>query len=176
MSPQQEPLQAAPRQDRAGQREHREVGDVAGGEITYAQLRGSIYSAVFLLVMWVAGYLSSPWALLALPACLLLGYAFSALGMLTTTFMRSWQDMDLVTTAILPLFLLSTTFYPLEVYPAPVRPLVMLSPLYHGVELVRAATLAVADWGIVGHVAYLVVLALVGTVLAGRRLEGLLLR
>lgn len=151
-------------------------GDVAGGEITYAQLRGSIYSAVFLLVMWVAGYLSSPWALLALPACLLLGYAFSALGMLTTTFMRSWQDMDLVTTAILPLFLLSTTFYPLEVYPRLVQPVVMLSPLYHGVELVRAATLGVADWSILGHVAFLAALALVGTVLAGRRLEGLLLR
>lgn len=151
-------------------------GDVAGGEITYAQLRGSIYSAVFLLVMWVAGYLSSPWALLALPACLLLGYAFSALGMLTTTFMRSWQDMELVTTMILPLFLLSTTFYPLDVYPGAVRPIVMLSPLYHGVELVRAATLGIADWSILGHVAVLVALAVTCTVLAGRRLEALLLK
>lgn len=151
-------------------------GDVAGGEITYAQLRGSMYSAVFLLVMWAAGYLTSPWALLALPACLLLGYAFSAIGMLTTTFMRSWQDMDLVTTAILPLFLLSTTFYPLEVYPSAVRPLILLSPLYHGVELVRAATLGVADWSLVAHVAVLAALAVAGTVLAGRRLEGLLLR
>lgn len=151
-------------------------GDVAAGEITYAQLRGSVYSVVFLGVMWVGGYLASPWAVLALPACLLLGYAFSSLGMLTTTYMRSWQDMDVVTTAVLPIFLLSTTFYPLEVYPGWARPLVLASPLYHGVELVRAATLGVWDVTVLGHVALLLVVAGVGTVLAARRLEGLLLR
>ena len=151
-------------------------GDVAGGEISYAQLRGTMYSAAFLLVMWVFGYVASPWAVLALPAAMLIGFTFSAIGMATTTFLRSWTDMDLLMTALLPLFLLSTTFYPLEVYPSVVRPLVMLSPLYHGVELVRAATLGVADWSILGHVAVLLALAAAGTVLAGRRLEGLLLR
>ena len=151
-------------------------GDVAGGEITYAQLRGTVYSAVFLLVMWVFGYLASPWAVLALPAAVLLGYAFSAVGMAVTTYMRSWTDMDLVATALLPLFLLSTTFYPLDVYPEAVRPLVLLSPLYHGVELIRAATLGVGDWTLLGHLAVLLAVALAGTVHAGRRLEGLLLR
>ncbi len=151
-------------------------GDVAGGEITYAQLRGTVYSVVFLLVMWVFGYVASPWALLALPAAILIGFTFSSIGMAVTTYMRSWTDMDLVMTALLPLFLLSTTFYPLDVYPSAVRPLVMLSPLYHGVELARAATLGVADWSILGHVAVLVALAAASTVLAGRRLEGLLLK
>jgi lipooligosaccharide transport system permease protein len=151
-------------------------GDVAGGEITYSQLRGTAYSLVFLLVLWAFGYVASPWGVLALPAAMLLGFAFSALGMATTTFMRSWTDMDLVATALLPLFLLSTTFYPLEVYPAGVRPLILLSPLYHGVELVRAATLGIADWSILGHVVVLLVVAVSGTVLAGRRLESLLLR
>lgn len=151
-------------------------GDVAGGEITYAQLRGTVYSAVFLLVMWAFGFVASPWAVLALPAAMLIGFTFSAIGMATTTYLRSWTDMDLLMTALLPLFLLSTTFYPLEVYPSAVRPLVQLSPLYHGVELVRAATLGVADWSILGHIAVLLALAAAGTVLAGRRLEGLLLR
>lgn len=151
-------------------------GDVAGGEITYAQLRGTVYSSVFLLVMWVFGYLASPWAVLALPAAVLVGYTFSAIGMAATTYLRSWTDMDMLTTALLPLFLLSTTFYPLDVYPAAVRPVVQLSPLYHGVELIRAATLGVWDWSVPGHVAVLVAIAAVGTVHAGRRLEGLLLR
>lgn len=151
-------------------------GDVAGGEITYSQLRGSVYSLVFLLVMWAFGHVASPWGVLALPAAMLLGFAFSALGMATTTFMRSWTDMDLVATALLPLFLLSTTFYPLEVYPTAVRPLILLSPLYHGVELVRAATLGVADWSLLAHVAVLLAVAAFGTVLAGRRLGQLLLR
>jgi lipooligosaccharide transport system permease protein len=151
-------------------------GDVAAGEITYAQLRGTVYSASFLLVMAVVGYVDSWWALLALPACILIGVAFSAIGMTVTTFVTSWQDMDLVTTALVPLFLLSTTFYPIEVYPDWARPIVFVSPLYHGVELVRAATLGVADWSILGHVAVLVLIAAVGLVTAGRRLESLLLR
>ena len=114
--------------------------------------------------------------MLALPACILIGVAFSALGMTLTTFLRSWQDIDLLVTGVLPLFLLSTTFYPIEVYPDWARPLVYASPLYHGVELVRAATLGVFDTSVFGHVAFLVALALVGTIVAGRRLEGLLLR
>jgi lipooligosaccharide transport system permease protein len=149
---------------------------VAGGEIAYAQLRGTVYSAAFLLIMALFGYVSSPWGVLALPVCMLIGFAFSAVGMTVTTYLRSWTDMDLVITSVLPLFLLSTTFYPLEVYPPGVRPFVLLSPLYHGVELVRAATLGVADWSIVGHLAVLLALAAIGTVTAGRRLEGLLLR
>lgn len=151
-------------------------GDVAAGEISYAQLRGTVYSAVFLLIMTVFGYVQSPWGILALPACILIGFAFSAVGMAVTTFMRSWQDFDLVITSILPLFLLSTTFYPLQVYPAAVRPLVQLSPLYHGVELVRAATLGIADWSIAGHIAVLVAMSVVGIIVASRRLETLLLR
>lgn len=151
-------------------------GDVAGGEITYAQLRGTVYSVVFLGVMAVFGYVASPWGILALPAAVLIGFTFSAIGMAVTTYLRSWTDMDLLMTGLLPLFLLSTTFYPLDVYPSAVRPLVLLSPLYHGVELVRAATLGVADWSILGHVAVLVALAIAGTVVAGRRLERLLLR
>lgn len=150
-------------------------GDVAAGEIGYAQLRGTAYSLVFLGIMALFGYVSSPWGVLALPACMLIGFAFSAVGMSVTTFMRSWQDFDLIATSVLPLFLLSTTFYPLDVYPAAIRPVVQLSPLYHGVELVRAATLGIADWSIVGHVTVLVALAIAGMVVAGRRLEKLLL-
>ena len=151
-------------------------GDVAAGEIAYAQLRGTAYSAVFLAITALAGYVASPWGVLALPACVLIGFAFSAVGMMVTTFIRSWQDIDLVTTAVLPLFLLSTTMYPLSVYPPAARPLVLLSPLYHGVELVRSATLGIADPSLVAHVAVLVAMGLVGTVVAGRRLEALLLR
>lgn len=151
-------------------------GDVAAGEIGYAQLRGTAYSTVFLIIMALFGYVQSWWGVLALPACMLIGVAFSAVGMTVTTYLRSWQDMDLVMTSILPLFLLSTTFYPLSVYPTWVRPLVQLSPLYHGVELTRAATLGVFDWSVAGHIAVLATMAAVGLVVAGRRLETLLLR
>ena len=57
--------------------------------------------------------------------------------MACATFMRGWQDFDYVQLILLPLFLFSTTFYPLSTYPRPLQVVVWLSPLFHGVQLVR---------------------------------------
>jgi lipooligosaccharide transport system permease protein len=152
-------------------------GDVALGEIAWAQLRGTIYSAAFLFVMLAMGLVESWWALLALPATVLIGFAFGAVGMATTTFMRSWQDFEYVQLAILPMFLFSTTFYPLDVYPAGLRVVVQLTPLYHGIELLRALTTGVGvGWGLLGHAAYFVAMAAIGVVVSARRLQRLLLK
>jgi lipooligosaccharide transport system permease protein len=87
-----------------------ESGDVALGEITWAVVRGGIYASVFLVVMSAMGLVHSPWAVLAVPASLLEGFAFAAVAMGCTTFMRSWQDFDFVTLALMPMFLFSGTF------------------------------------------------------------------
>jgi lipooligosaccharide transport system permease protein len=149
--------------------------DIAMGEIAWALLRGGLYSAGFLAVMLGMGLIVSPWALLALPVALLVAFAFAAVGMAATTFMRSWQDFDLVQLAVLPLFLFSTTFYPLAVYPGWLQVVVSWTPLYHAIELMRGLTLGVVGWGMLGHVAYFAVMAAVGTVVAARRLGKLLL-
>src|SRR5665647_2652267 len=70
--------------------------DVAVGEIAWSLIRGALYAAAFLLVAWLVGTVHSWWALLALPAATLIGFAFSAIGMFGTTFMRSWVDFDSV--------------------------------------------------------------------------------
>jgi lipooligosaccharide transport system permease protein len=90
--------------------------------------------------------------------------------------MRSWQDFDLVSLAILPLFLFSATFFPLSTYPDGVRWIVEVTPLYHGVALLRQLTLGGLDWSAAVHVAYLAALGAAGVVVAGRRLERRLLR
>jgi lipooligosaccharide transport system permease protein len=64
---------------------------------------------------------------------------------------------------------------PLDVYPRPVQLLTQLSPLYHGVALIRGLTLGALDWSLFAHVAFLLVMALVGGVLAARRLHARLL-
>jgi lipooligosaccharide transport system permease protein len=150
--------------------------DIAVGEIAWALLRGGMYSAAFLSVMLGMGLISSAWALLALPACLLVAFAFAAVGMAATTFMRSWQDFDLVQLAVLPLFLFSTTFYPLSIYPEALRTVVQWTPLYHAIELLRGLTTGVVSWTMLGHVAYFTVMALAGVVVAARRLGHLLLK
>ncbi len=149
--------------------------DVATGEVVWALLRGAGYSAAFLLVMTVMGLVGSWWGLLALPAALLVGFCFAGLGVAATTFMRSWQDFELVTLATLPMFLFSATFYPLDSYPEPARTLVQLSPLYHAAALVRALTTGEVAASVWPHAAVLAGLGMAGLAVAGRRLERLLL-
>ena len=150
------------------------VGDVALGEITWALIRGTLYAIGFLAVMVVLGLVSSPWAILALPAAMLIGFAFAAVGMAFTTFMRQWTDFDYITMVTLPLFLFSATFYPISAYPEPLRIVVQLTPLYHGVEMLRALTTGAVGPGILVDAAYLLVMGLIGLSIVGRRLDKLL--
>jgi lipooligosaccharide transport system permease protein len=149
--------------------------DLAVGEIGWSQVRGLIYACAFLLVMAVLGLVGSPWAVLAIPAAVLMGFAFGAAGMAAVTWMRSWVDLDMVNLALLPLFLFSATFYPLDVYPRPLQLLTQLSPLYHGVVLVRGLVLGVVGWSLLVHVAFLLAMAGAGAAVTARRLHRQLL-
>ena len=151
------------------------TGDIARGEILWGQLRGATYSAAFLLVMVALGMVSSWWALLALPATLLIGFAFSAVFMAWTTYMKSFQDFDKITLVQLPLFLFSATFFPVEAYGDGVlRWAVEATPLYRGVVLCRELTTGSLTWGSAVSVVYLVVMGVVGLLVVRRRLDALL--
>jgi lipooligosaccharide transport system permease protein len=150
------------------------VWDIAIGEITWSQIRGGLYATAFLLVALVMGLLKSWLAIFALPAALLIGVAFGAAGFATTTFLKSWQDFDMITLVTMPLFLFSATFYPLDVYPPVLQTIAQISPLYHGVEIIRALTLGAVDASIFFHIAFLVSMTVVGLTITARRLERLL--
>ena len=92
-------------------------GDIALGELGWALIRGGLYAIGFMGVMVVFGLFVSPWVILAVPAALLVGFAFGAVGMAATSFMRTWQDFDLIQLVVLPMFLFSGTFYPIDGYP-----------------------------------------------------------
>jgi lipooligosaccharide transport system permease protein len=149
--------------------------DVARGELSWSLLRGGIYSAAFLLVMVAMDLVSSWWAVLVVPAALLIGLAFGGVCMALTTFMRSWQDFEYVTLATLPMFLFSATFFPITAFPAAVRWVVELTPLYRGVVLCRELTTGALSWGSAFSVVYLVAMGLVGLMVVRRRLDKLLL-
>jgi ABC-type polysaccharide/polyol phosphate export permease len=114
------------------------------------------------------------WALAALPAALLVSFAFGALGMAVATYVRSWQDFDYMSVLQFALFLFSGTFAPVDSYPIGFEILIWLTPLYHGVELIRGLTTGVVGLVSLGHAGYLVVLAAVGLWTAGRRMRDLL--
>jgi lipooligosaccharide transport system permease protein len=152
------------------------VIDVASGEIAWALIRGTLYAIGFIVVMVALGLAPSPWTILALPAAMLMSFSFGAAGAALTTFMRSWQDIDLILIVLIPLFLFSATFYPLEVYPDPLRLLVELTPLYHGVDMLRSLTTGAIGPGILIDVAYLVALGALGLWIATVRLNRVLLK
>ena len=150
-------------------------GDVALGEISYATIRGALYSAAFLITMWALGMTSSMWALGMLPVAILISFAFSSVGMACATFMRSFADFEYVPSLMLPMFLFSATFYPLSSY-GDWRWVAQISPLYHGVAMMRSLNLGDWSWAFVGHLSVLVAMALVGVSITARRIERLLLQ
>lgn len=151
------------------------AGDVARGEIATAQIRGAVYAVVFISMMAALGDVSSYWAVLDLPAAVLIGFAFGAVGMAGTTYMRGWTDFDLVQLVLLPLFLFSTTFFPLSTYPRWLQFVVECTPLYQGVSLARALTLGGVGPAVVGNAVYLALMGAAGLAVASRRIRRLLL-
>lgn len=149
--------------------------EIAAGEIGWSLFRCGSYSIAFLGAMALLGFVHSWWSLLSIPAALLIGFAFSAAGMALTTYMRTWHQFDFINLALIPLFLFSATFYPLDVYPRTLEIVVQVSPLYHGVALIRSVCLGDVALELLVHVAYLVGVGAIGLFLTGRRLERLLL-
>jgi len=150
--------------------------DIARGEIIWALLRGAAYSLFFIVVMLVMGLVESWWMLLALPATMLIGFAFAGAGMALTTWMRSWQDFEFVQLVIMPMFLFSATFYPISTYPGAVEWVVRCTPLYQGVVLARGMALGDVGWDWLVAVGYLAAMGGIGMYVAGRRVGTLLLK
>ncbi|MFE0023494.1 ABC transporter permease [Amycolatopsis sp. NPDC059021] len=149
--------------------------DVAAGEIGWAVLRGGLYSVAFLGVTGAMGLLTSWWALALLPVALLVTFAFAAISMALVTFLKSTSQFDYINLVLMPMFLFSTTFFPLTVYPEALQWVVRCFPLYHGIELMRGLAVGALSPGMLGNLAYLLALAVIGVVGSTRRIGELLL-
>jgi lipooligosaccharide transport system permease protein len=151
------------------------AADVAVGEILSAVGRAVVYSAAFVLTMWALGLVGSAWIVLSIPVCALIGFAFAAAGMAYTTYMRTWSDLEYVNGVTLPLLLFSATFYPVSSY-GDWSWVVQLSPLYHGVVVVRGCAVGELAWSMLGNLAVLAAIAVAGVAVVSRRVDRLLLR
>ena len=137
-------------------------------------MRGTLYGFGFLIVMFAMGLVTSPLGILALPASMLIGFATAATGLTAVTFMRSWQDLDLIFVVSLPLFLFSATFFPITAYPPGLQLLVSITPLYRGVDLVRGLTTGSVGVSQLIDVIYLLTMGIVFLWIASRRLGRML--
>jgi lipooligosaccharide transport system permease protein len=150
--------------------------EVAVGETSWALFRGFLYAVAFLATVAALGLVHSAYAVLALPAGILVGFAFAGAGTAAATFMRTWQDFDYLNLVQLPMFLFSATFYPLSVYPHALQIVVRCTPLYNAIALMRALMLGSPGAYQLLNVAYLLLMGLIGLRIAGRRVGGLLLK
>ena len=150
--------------------------DVAIGEVAWSLTRGLMYAIGFLVVMLVLGLVLSPTGILAIPGALLIGLAAASVGMAACTFMRKWQDFDMVNVVAIPMFLFSGTFFPISVYPEWLRVIVEFTPLYRGVHMLRAFTTGHIDEMVLVDIAYLSIMGMVGVAITARRLRILLLK
>jgi lipooligosaccharide transport system permease protein len=150
--------------------------DVALGEIGWALLRGLVYALGFTAVVTPMGLIPSWWGVLAIPASVLIAFGFASFGMAITSYMKSFQQLNWVNFFMLPLFLFSGTFYPLDIYPEWLQSVIMALPLWQAVELVRSLTLGNVSMALMGNVLYFVVMVAVGLTFTTRRLTALFMR
>jgi lipooligosaccharide transport system permease protein len=151
-----------------------DVRHLVGGELLWVAFRVLTISSVFLVVLTLFGIARWPSAVLAIPAAILTGLAFSSVVMAFAATQRTGEGFSWMFRFIVnPLFLFSGTFFPLTQLPEAVQWAAALTPLYHGVSLVRGAVLA--DAGFLGawplHIAYLLGMLAVGAWLAHRLLK-----
>ena len=149
------------------------VRDLVTGHLLYVATRVAIASAVYLAVIAGFGAVRSPLAVLAWPVVVLVGLAFAA----PVSALSAWAENEIFNPlfrfAITPMFLFSATFFPVTRLPQALRELAYVTPLWHGVDLVRRLTLGTATLGLsLLHVAYLALWFLAGVALARRAYAG----
>ena len=150
--------------------------DVALGEIGWALLRGFSYAVGFMALVTPLGLIPSAWGILAIPAAVLIAFGFASFGMAVTSYMKSFQQLEMVNVVLLPMFLFSGSFYPLDVFPEWLQTIIRLFPLAHAIDLVRGLTLGNISWALAGHAMYFVVMIVVGLFFTTRRLNALFMR
>jgi len=150
--------------------------DVALGEIGWALLRGFSYAVGFMALVTPLGLIPSAWGILAIPAAVLIAFGFASFGMAVTSYMKSFQQLEVVNIVLLPMFLFSGSFYPLDVFPEWLQAIIRLFPLAHAIDLVRGLTLGNISWALLGHAMYFVVMIVVGLFFTTKRLNALFMR
>ena len=146
------------------------IPDVVLGHLAFVLMRAAITSTAFLLVAWLLGAIDVGWSVLALPVAVLCGMAYAA-----PVFAFSARQDDasgfalLFRFGIMPMFLFSGTFFPVDELPPVMQPIAWATPLWHAVELCRALCVGAPTWwGALTNVGYLLLWVVGGYLLALR--------
>jgi lipooligosaccharide transport system permease protein len=146
------------------------IASLVAGELAWITLRAGAVAIAFTAIISLFGIPRSSQVLLAVPAGMLIGLAFSAVVVAYSGSLRNPNRLNFVFRfGITPLFLFSGVFFPVDRLPGALGTLARLTPLYHGVELVRGSSTGTLAWpGTAIHAGYLLAMASIGIFLAVR--------
>jgi lipooligosaccharide transport system permease protein len=153
------------------------ITEIALGEMMWALMRAALYAVAMFVIMLVTGLILSPWGLLMVPAALLVAAAFAAAGLAGTSFLRTVNDFDVpMGLIVMPMFLFSGTFFPVDIYPAPIQWLMQINPLYHSISLIRGLSTGLDGPALLWDFAFLAAFFAVCMWIAMRQMERKLIK
>ncbi|HEX7171031.1 MAG TPA: ABC transporter permease [Candidatus Limnocylindria bacterium] len=154
------------------------ISEIALGELGWSLMRSTLNAIVMFIAMLAMGLILSPLGVLMIPAALLVAAAFAAAGLAGTSYLRTVNDFDIpLGLIVMPMFLFSGTFFPIEnVLPGWLVTVITVTPLYHGIELIRALSTGILDLGHLVSLGYLVVFFAICLWIAMRQMERRLIK
>ncbi|MEO8510244.1 MAG: ABC transporter permease [Chloroflexota bacterium] len=153
------------------------ITEIAIGEMLWALMRAALYAVAMFVIMLVAGLILSPWAVLMVPAALLVAAAFAAAGLAGTSYLRTVNDFDVpMGLIVMPMFLFSGTFFPISIYPWFIQVFMQATPLYHAISLIRGLSTGIVGWAQVWDLGYLLAFFAICLWIAMRQMERKLIK
>jgi lipooligosaccharide transport system permease protein len=146
--------------------------ELVTGEALWIAARVGVYGCVPMLVAMVFG-LSPAWGMLLVPPiAAVAGFGWASTGIFIAARAKSIESFSYWQSGLLtPMFLVAGTFFPLSKLPEWAQVLGNFNPLFHCVQLVRHAVFGFTGIADLGHLAFLIVFALVMWRLAVRFME-----
>jgi lipooligosaccharide transport system permease protein len=146
-----------------------DVEELVTGEALWVALRTGVYGCVPMLVAVVFG-LTPTWGMLLVPLiAALAGYGWATFGIFIAARSSKIESFSYWQSGLLtPMFLVAGTFFPLSKLPQWARILGNVNPLFHCVQLVRHVVFGQESVADLGHLAFLMIFALIAWRLAIR--------
>ena len=146
---------------------------IALGQIIAVTVRFLLQSAIYFVVVMLFGASPSPWGWVSILVATLAGLAFGLplMAYAASVTQDKGQFAMVMRFIVMPLFLFSGTFFPLDTLPLTVRWIGWISPIWHGTELGRVFSYGYQEPPLltIAHFVFLLVLTVAGWVLTKRQ-------
>jgi lipooligosaccharide transport system permease protein len=131
--------------------------DVMAGELLWGATKGTIACCVMMVAISFFGLLHYPQALVIAPFSFLAGLFFAGIALCFTAIVPQIDSFNFpVFLLVMPMFLFSGTFFPLDVLPGWARLLAEVLPLTHVTRIMRDASLGTFHPDLLWDLLYLV--------------------